>query len=101
MADFDYSLKALRAQIPVLVMPGVMGVCNNDHSNPYQKFMDLPIRNRIKMLYHPVGLDFKSQLYYMRKHFPVRLPIVFVMGWFKVLFPKYYYEKFHRSRIGL
>lgn len=100
MADFDYSLKALRAGIPVLVMPGVMGLCNNDHSNPYKKFMDLPFRNRIKMLYHPVGLDFKSQLYYMRKHFPVRLPLVFLMGWFKVLFPKYYYEKFHKSRIG-
>lgn len=100
MADFDYSLKALRAKIPVLVMPGIMGVCNNDHSNPYKKFMNLPFQNRIKMLYHPVGLDFNSQLHYMRKHFPLRLPIVFIMGWFKVLFPKYYYEKFLKSRIG-
>lgn len=96
MADFDYTYKAFKKNIPVLVMPGIMGVCENDHTNPYLKFVNLPFAERLKMLYHPVGLDYSSQLYYMKKHFPVRFPLFYLTMWFKVLFPNYYFSQYQK-----
>ncbi len=98
MADYDYTLKALKKNIPSLVMPGVSGECTNDHSNPYLKFEKLNFKERIKMLYNPIGLDFKSQSYHMKKHFPLRYPFFYLMGWFKVLFPKLYFIIFQKNR---
>lgn len=96
MADFDYTFKAFKKDIPVLVMPGIMGECENDHTNPYLKFVKLPFSERLKMLYHPVGLDYSSQLYYMRKHFPIRFPLFYLVMWLKLLFPKYYFSQYQK-----
>ncbi|NER11531.1 Glycosyltransferase, GT2 family [Muriicola jejuensis] len=98
MADYDYTLKALNNNIPILVIPGIQGECVNDHSNPYASFIHLNFRERVRMLYNPVGLDFRSQVHHMKKHFPIRLPIFYLMGWFKVFFPRYYYRKFQKLR---
>jgi GT2 family glycosyltransferase len=100
MADFDYSLKALKKNIPILIMPGVAGECINDHSNPYLKFMKLDFKDRIKMLYNPIGLDFKSQVHHMKKHFPLRFPLFYLAGWFKVFFPKLYFNLFLKNRLN-
>lgn len=93
LADFDYALKATNNNIPVLVTPNYLGYCTNDHSDKYQIFSELSISNRWKMLHNPVGLDFKSQLIYMKNHFPYRVPFVFIMGYLKVLFPTIYIKK--------
>lgn len=89
-ADYDYTLMAKRNDIPVLQMPGVLGVCDDDHNNAYDKFASLNIRQRIKFLLSPKGLKFSDKLIYMRRNFPYRLPLVIFMGLFKVLFPKQY-----------
>ncbi len=93
LADFDYTLKAKKAGVPVLITPNFLGDCTNDHSDTYQRFAKLPFGKRLKMLYNPVGLDFKSHLAYMKNHFPYRLPFVFLMGYLKVLFPNFYLNK--------
>ncbi len=31
IADFDYSLQALKRSIPIFLAPNVCGVCNDDH----------------------------------------------------------------------
>jgi GT2 family glycosyltransferase len=98
MADYGYTLKAKKNKIPVLVMPGFCGECHNDHKNAYAKFIKLSFKERLKMLKHPIGLDFTSQLNYMKNHFPLRLPIVYAMGYFKVFFPKFYYNKVYKTR---
>ena len=98
MADYDYTLKATKNKIPVLILPGISGECTNDNKDPYTKFVKLPIKERIKMLYSPIGLDFRSQLYHMKKHFPIRLPFFFIMGWMKVIFPNLYVKGFQKSR---
>lgn len=100
MADYDYTMKAVRANIPTLIIPGISGECVNDHGEIYEKFAKLGFRERVRFLYNPVGLDFKSQLYHMKRHFPIRLPIFYLMGWFKVLFPNMYYKKVYKSRAG-
>lgn len=98
MADFDYTLKARKADIPVLITPNILGVCTNDHTNPYLTFHQLSFKERVKKLYHPIGLDFKSQLHYMKRNFLYRLPLVFIAGWLKVIFPKFYYNKMYKNR---
>ena len=98
MADFDYTLKATKKNLPVLIMPGVVGECINDHSNKYIKFAKLSLRDRYKMLVNPIGFDFKSQSHYMRKHFPLRFPLVVLTGYFKVLSPNIYYKFLYKNR---
>lgn len=99
LADFDYTLKAKKANIPVLITPNILGICTNDHSNPFETLHQLPLKERIKKLYNPVGLDFRSNLQYMKRNFIYRLPFVFLVGWLKVLFPKFYYNKLYKTRV--
>ena len=99
LADFDYTLKARRKNIPVLITPNILGVCTNDHDNPFETFHQLTLKERVKKLYNPVGLDFRSNLQYMRRNFIYRLPIVFLVGWLKVIFPKFYFNKLYKTRV--
>ncbi len=98
MADYDYTMKAVKSKIPVLVLPGISGECIDDHGDIYEGFVKSSFTERIKFLYNPVGLDFTSQLHHMKKHFPIRLPLFYLMGWFKVLFPKIYHEVIYGTR---
>ncbi|MEP3209502.1 MAG: glycosyltransferase family 2 protein [Maribacter sp.] len=100
LADFDYTLKAKRAGIPVLVTPNILGVCTNDHNDPFETLHHLSLKERVKKLYNPIGLDFRSNLQYMKRNFIYRLPLVFLTGWIKVLFPKFYYNKLYKTRLG-
>lgn len=98
MADFDYTMKATKKNLPVLIMPGTVGECVNDHSNKYVKFAKLSLKERYKMLVNPIGFDFKSQSHYMKKHFPIRYPFVVLAGYFKVLLPNIYYKFLYANR---
>jgi len=98
MADYDYTLRATKKDLPVLIMPGTVGECINDHSDPYLKFMKLSLKDRYKMLHNPIGFDFVSQTHHMKKHFPIRLPIFLLTGYFKVLCPKLYYQLLYKNR---
>lgn len=98
LADFDYTLQARKRGIPVLVAPGFLGACVKDKTNPFPSLHKLTLSERITLLFNPVGLDFKSNLRYMRRNFPVRLPFVFLAGWMKVLFPRVYQWR-HKSLV--
>ncbi|WP_228237524.1 glycosyltransferase family 2 protein [Allomuricauda sp. M10] len=98
LADYDYTLKAVKKNIPALIMPGVVGECINDHKDPYQRFFNLPFKERYKMLYNPIGFDFVSQTHHMKKHFPLRYPLFLTTGYFKVVFPKLYYHLLYKNR---
>ncbi len=90
MADYDYTLLARKNKIPVLTAPNYLGECTNDDRNPYPNYHSLSLKQRIKFLYSPTGLDFKSNMQYMKRNFPLRVPFVFLAAWFKVLFPRLY-----------
>ena len=97
-ADFDYTLKAGKKNIPVLIASKFLGECHNDHKNPYDTFHSLPLKERIKTLYSPIGLDFKSNIQYTKRNFPYRLPFVYLAGWIKVLFPKLYIKNRYKNK---
>lgn len=95
IADYDYTLKCKKRKIPVLVMPNYCGLCERDTKGLYHSFHLMDFKQRLKHLYSPTGIAFKSRLLFMRKFFPYRYPIFYLMGWFKVLFPKVYVSTRH------
>lgn len=90
IADYDYTLKCKKKKIPVLVAKNYCGLCERDNKGLYNNFHLKSFKERVEHLYKPTGIAFKSRLLFMRKFFPYRLPFFYIMGWFKVLFPKFY-----------
>jgi len=86
IADYDYSLQAVRKKIPVFLAPEVCGVCENDHKKNWISSR-YSLSERIAYLKSPKGLAIKEYLYYIRKHFPLFIPYSFVMLWLKTFFP--------------
>ncbi|PCE62602.1 glycosyltransferase family 2 protein [Sediminicola luteus] len=90
VADYDYTLRAYKNKLPVLLMPGYLGNCINDHRDIYASFADKSIAQRWKLLKSPIGLDFKSNLNFNMAHFPLRVPMVLFSAGLKLIFPKLY-----------
>lgn len=86
IADYDYSLKASRKEIPVFLAPVICGVCENDHKKNWRS-NHYPLSERIAYLKSPKGLALSEYLYYIRKHFPLFVPYSYVMLWLKTFFP--------------
>ena len=91
IADFDYSLQAVKKKIPVYLAPNIGGVCIHDHGVNW-KPNNSSLKERIVYLKSPKGLAYKEYLYYIRRHFPLFLPYSFVMLWLKTLFPSIWDE---------
>ena len=87
IADFDYSLRAIKKEIPVYLTPNFGGVCANDHTAT-KKMVHAPLKDRIAYLKSPKGMSYSQYLFYIRRHFPMFLPIEFTTLWFRTLFPK-------------
>lgn len=96
IADFDYTLRAKKANFDVWVAPGVIGNCPYDHTKSW-KSMDSSLSDRIKYLYSPKGLEYKEYMYFLKTHFPSEVPSMFVKFWVKTLFPVVY-DKFKVER---
>ncbi|WP_158602630.1 glycosyltransferase family 2 protein [Proteiniphilum sp. X52] len=94
IADFDYSLQAVKKQIPVWLAPHVCGVCNYDHGKKW-KDSAVPLKERIAWMKSPKGLAYNEYMYYIRKHFPMYLPYSFFLMWMKVFFP-FIWERFKK-----
>lgn len=94
LADFDYTLRANQNNIPVVLAPGYLGVCENDHGHSW-KSQNSSLRDRIKFLYSPKGLVYKEYLYYIRTFFPSEYYSAKFKLWMKTLFP-IIWEKFKK-----
>lgn len=90
-ADYDYTLTAKKAGFPILVSSVYCGHCVNDHIDFYKDFEKKSISERKKLLNKPTGIDFKSQLKFMKKFFPLRAPFVWFFGHLKVYLPSVYF----------
>lgn len=86
IADFDYSMQAVKKEVPVYLAPSIGGSCLHDHGKPW-KASSAPLKERLIYLKSPKGLAYSEYLYYLKKHFPLFLPYSFVMLWLKTLFP--------------
>lgn len=86
IADYEYTLRANKNKIPVLLATNFGGYCKDDHGNNWKPAM-VKLKDRIIYLKSPTGLAYKEYLYYIRKHFPLFLPYSFTMLWMKTFFP--------------
>ncbi|MEE9361052.1 MAG: glycosyltransferase [Cellulophaga sp.] len=97
VSDYDYSLRANKNNIPVLVVPEYCGHCEFDHKDIYEGFSEMSLKERKQLLYSQKGLAYKSYTKYMRKFFPLRYPLVVFFGIFKLYFPKTYLKYIRRN----
>jgi GT2 family glycosyltransferase len=86
LADFDYTLRARHANIPVLLAPNYLGICENDHGNSW-KSQRSPLKDRVKFMYSPKGLAYHEYLYFIKKFFPSEYYSAKFKLWMKTLFP--------------
>lgn len=86
IADFDYSLRAKKAGFKVIIVPGIIGYCTDDHGNNW-KSTHTTLKERISYLKSPKGLAYREYLHFIRGHFPLHLPAAFLKLWIKTLFP--------------
>ncbi|NLZ73421.1 MAG: glycosyltransferase family 2 protein [Bacteroidales bacterium] len=91
IADFDYSMQAVKKGIPVYLAPEFGGVCLHDHGKPWRPSY-APLKDRVAYLKSPKGLAYKEYLYYIKKHFPMFLPYSFVMLWLKTFIPSFWHN---------
>ena len=95
IADFDYTLRAKKAGFSVIVAPGILGLCANDHGKNW-KSSQVKLSERVKYLYSVKGLAYKEYLLFIKKHFPLDLPASFLKLWVKTLFP-IVYDRFKKT----
>ena len=86
IADFDYTLQAKKAGFKVVVAPGMLGFCKDDHGNKW-KSQKSTLKERIAYLKSHKGLAYDEYMYFIRKHFPRHLPSAFTKLWMKTFFP--------------
>lgn len=91
VADYDYTLRAIKENIPVIIMPKYIGFCSVNLVNKNDVFLSKKtLRDRFIYLNSPTGLAFSDTLYFQKKFFPLRFFLVFGIGYLKVFFPKFY-----------
>ncbi len=86
LADYDYTLTAKKAGFEVIVAPGFLGSCTDDHGNNWMG-QKTSFKQRLKYLKSPKGLTYKEYLYFIRNHFPLSYPTAFCKLWLKTFFP--------------
>lgn len=96
--DHDYTYLAHKAGFPVLVMPHYCGICENDHGGETVRFEQMPLNERIKFLKSPFGLNLSNTGLFNSRCFPLRVPFVWLMGYLKALFPRFFYSVYRFLR---
>ncbi len=97
--DHDYTYRAYKKGLPILVLPSFVGICENDHSEDgYADFLGMTFKERIQYLKSPLGFNLHNTLVFQRRCFPYRYPFVWVMGYLKALLPKTYWRVYQWLR---
>lgn len=94
IADYDYTLRAVRAGYPVLLLPSFCGCCENDHPRTWSS-QQVSLKERIKYLYSPKGLAYREYMLYVKRFYPQKVFFIRIKLWAKTLFP-FFWEKFKK-----
>lgn len=87
-ADFDYTYWAHTEKFPLLILRDYVGYCENDHKSHKENLLKLNLIERIKYLYSPTGLQFKTALLFQKRFFPHNTWKLWMKYWIKTLFPQ-------------
>jgi GT2 family glycosyltransferase len=83
LGDIDYGLRATRSGIPVLVLPGTLGVCNN---NPPMRFNTGTLCERWRRITSHQGIPPRNWWRITRRYSGIWLPIHFLAPYRRILF---------------
>lgn len=93
-ADYDYSIRARKNNIPVIITANFCGRCDYDHTNPDEiakNVMQMSLTDRKKYFSHPIRSN-KDYLKYIRRNMPIRYPMVYLGRLLNLYLPKLYYK---------
>lgn len=99
LADFDYSIRARKQNIPIFLTTDYCGACDNDHVDPKvmaQRICSMSLGERRCYFNHPVHSS-RDYLRFIRNTSPMRLPMVWLGRILNLYVPKIYY-RFSNSR---
>jgi GT2 family glycosyltransferase len=97
--DHDYTYRAYKRGLPLLVMRKYVGLCDNDHrEDGYYSFMKMNLRERLHYLKSPLGFNLHNTLIFQKRCFSYRYPFVMIMGYLKALFPRTYFKIYKKIR---
>ena len=99
VADYDYTLKASRSNIPVLTTANYCGTAQRN-KDKYQSFLNLSYQERLKMLNSPTGFCFRDQVTYMKRFYPLRVPLLYLGALLKIVFPSVYILSYKFRRLS-
>lgn len=86
LADYDYTLQAKQAGFEVVLIPGFLGTCTDDHGNNW-KSQKSSLKERIKYLKSPKGLAYKEYMKFIKLYFPTSYIPELSKIWIKTFFP--------------
>jgi GT2 family glycosyltransferase len=86
LADYDYTLQAKKAGFEVVLVPGFLGTCTDDHGNNW-KSQKSSLKERIKYLKSPKGLAYSEYMKFIKLHFPTSYLPELSKIWLKTFFP--------------
>ncbi len=92
-ADYDYSMKAIRKGVPVVVTSNVCGECEYDHPDGEgmkSKELGMTLRQRIDYFNNPLH-SYKDQLRLKRRNTPLRWPFGLFGSILRIYLPHIYY----------
>lgn len=85
LGDFDYGLRAGKADIPIIIAPGYFGYCSDNPVDGTWKDRSLPRARRWRHLLSPKGAPPQEWLLYTRRHFGWRYPLYALSPYVKTL----------------
>lgn len=88
-SDHDYTYRAYKKGIKVIVLPKYVGRCDNDHFDEIG-FNAPTLKERLAYLYSPLGYNLNNALLFQKRCFPYRYPFVFIMAYAKALFSTFF-----------
>jgi len=93
IADYDYSMQAIKKGIPVLVTSKVCGSCEYDHDMEEQikeKVLKMTLKQRRSYFYSPLHSNHDVMLH-LRRNLPLRYFIGYIGRILNLYFPHLYY----------
>jgi len=90
IGDHDYGLRAIKAGYKCHVAPEILGICNFNPLPPKWCLKEIPLRERVKNLYSPLGYaDPLVYFYYINKHFGLYQAVKqYISTHIRVIFPQ-------------
>lgn len=92
MGDFDYGLRAIQKGFNCYTTKSFVATCPPNEGIPAWCNPEVPLKKRWKLLFSPLGLNFKEYLLFRKKFWKAKWRIYALKAYAKATFPKFYFK---------